>query len=207
MTSMSESPTLNRRSRLKLLGMFAVGAVPVILAMLMYFGQVGVPTGRTNHGELVLPPLDAAALVGIDTSLDTENPWTLLTLSAGNCDERCQENLYKIQQVNIALGRDAKRVRHMLLVASADPAQSAPQRDEAQLRDELQLRDYPQLQVRGVSQEQVEQVFAPRAGTPAGHAVYIVDPLGNLMMRYAPEQSGNDLLDDLKKLLRVSKIG
>ena len=195
MTSVSDSPALIRRSRLKLLGMFAVGGVPVLLAMLMYFGQIGVPTGRTNHGELVLPPLDAAGLVGIDTSLETEDPWTLLTVSRGACDERCRENLYKIQQVNIALGRDADRVRHMLLVAANEP-----------LEPDVQA-DYPGLQVREVSPDLVEQVFARRVGTTDGYEIYIVDPLGNLMMRYAPEQSGNDLLDDLKKLLRVSKIG
>ena len=194
---LSESRPAIRTDLFKLLALFAVAGVPVILAMVMYIGKIGVPTERTNHGHLVLPPLDAGTLVDVDASLETPDPWTLVTFGSGACDEVCQQSLYKIRQVNIALGRDANRVRHMLL-AMPDNAASLS----------TLTGDYPNLVIRQVEPARLETLLQPLdALRPQRFDLYIVDPLGNLMMHYPASQSGNDILDDLKKLLRVSKIG
>lgn len=196
MTELSQ-PLFNPwAGRLKLLGLFAVAGLPLVLAMVMYFGQVLVPDGRTNHGELILPPLDAGQLVGVDESVATPDPWTLLTWGEGACDESCHQSLYLIRQVNLALGQDANRVRHMLLVpdnAGWDGAELAG--------------DYPRLQVRPVPRDLLDQVFGGQRQASENFAIYVVDPLGNLMLMYRPGQSGSHVLEDMKKLLRVSKIG
>jgi len=185
-----------RAGRLKLLGLFAIAGVPLVFAMVMYFGQIMVPAERTNHGELILPPLAAGPLVGLDDSLSTPAPWTLLTWGEGTCDEQCRQSLYVIRQVNLALGRDASRVRHMLVVPEGMGGES-----------ESLTQDYPQLQVRQVKRDLLEAVFGAQERQAGNFAVYVVDPLGNLMLRYQPGQNGSDVLEDMKKLLRVSKIG
>ncbi len=196
MTQLIQQPLLSPRAgRLKLLGLFAIAGVPLVLAMVMYFGQILVPVERTNHGELILPALDAGPLVGLDDSLSTSAPWTLLTWGEGACDAQCRESLYIIRQVNLALGRDASRVRHMLVVPEGAGGQT----------ESLALEDYPQLQVRYVERSVLEAVFGERGHE--NYAIYVVDPLGNLMLRYQPGQRGNDVLEDMKKLLRISKIG
>lgn len=196
MTQLIQQPLLSPRAgRLKLLGLFAIAGVPLVLAMVMYFGQILVPVERTNHGELILPALDAGPLVGLDDSLSTSAPWTLLTWGEGACDAQCRESLYIIRQVNLALGRDASRVRHMLVVPKGAGGQT----------ESLALEDYPQLQVRYVERSVLEAVFGERGHE--NYAIYVVDPLGNLMLRYQPGQRGNDVLEDMKKLLRISKIG
>lgn len=197
MDAVDTNVTPSRWGGFKLLGLFAIAGGPVLVAMFMYMFGIGIPQGRTNQGELVLPPLDAAGLVGIDLASGQGAGWTLVTLGRGPCDQTCRDSLYKIQQVNIALGREAPRVRHMLL------ALDQTETELAELR-----QAYQALQVRQVSPDQVEAVFKSRADLPTSHYdIYVVDPLGNLMMHYRNDQSGYDLLDDLKKLLRISKIG
>lgn len=196
MTPLSEPLRRPRTGRFKLLGLFAIAGIPLLFAMVMYFGQVLVPAERTNFGELILPPLAAGALVGVDSSLSTPAPWTLLTWGEGACDEQCHQSLYVIRQVNLALGRDGSRVRHMLVVPEG-----------VDLARESLARNYPLLQIRQVERGLLDALFGAQRRPADNFAVYVVDPLGNLMLRYQPGQSGSAVLEYMKKLLRVSKIG
>jgi hypothetical protein len=191
------------KDKLKLLALFAVAGAPLFLAMYMYFGQVMMPTGTTNNGQLILPPLNAAELVDVDESLDTPGPWTLLTFGEGPCETTCEETLYKIQQVNVALGRDANRVRHMLVAVEQGAFDAQGMIDEAALG-----HAYPNLQIRRATPAQKAVMFEAKPDVlQAPYDIYVVDPLGNLMMQYSAQQPARGLLDDMKKLLRVSKIG
>src|SRR5690606_23418135 len=82
-----------RAGRLKLLGLFAIAGVPLVFAMVMYFGQIMVPAERTNHGELILPPLAAGPLVGLDDSFSCPDSCTSWSSRGRTRDESCRKSL------------------------------------------------------------------------------------------------------------------
>ena len=165
------------------------------------------PEGTTNRGMLVHParPLTFPAdLMVADTSANNylQGLWTLLYIGDGDCDDVCNNNLYKMRQVNIAQNENMKRVQRMYLVR--DKAVSG-------MLVELLDREYPKMQVVLVPDALAEQFAADflidGVSMDAAERVYIIDPLGNLMMYYAADADPGGMLKDLKKLLKYSKIG
>lgn len=196
-----------RRSRRMLLGIMALFAVPLILAALwlqMVRSSDGT-LGDTSRGELIRPavPLQPFAFTGYNNAVFDESSlrgiWTLLYLSAGECADTCQQNLYHMRQVRLALNQRMSRVQRVVLAAPDG------------LGDKL-ISEHPGLHVlQGSSNERqafAGQVSTAMAGMPAQpDAVYLIDPLGNLMMRFAPDLPPKSMLKDLKHLLKVSRIG
>lgn len=123
-------------------------------------------------------------------------------LGDGDCDAACNENIYKMRQIRIAQNENMRRIQRVYLV-----------RDEA-LSPELQVlleKEYRDMAVQLISAEQFEQLD-PLFRVDDGplletERVYIIDPLGNLMMYYPPDADPGGMLKDLKKLLKYSKIG
>ena len=181
-----------RPQRAKLLVVVALFFVPLAVAFWLYYGSAWRPDGSTSHGQLLLPtrtvPQDIASLQG---------KWTLVHIAEGRCEDSCQRALLVARQTRLALNQDLTRVNRML-VAAADCC------DQPQLNQQhqglLQL-DMATLADAGA---------ALRAAFPAdGHAdaLYILDPLGNVVMRFDINANPKDLLTDLKKLLKLSSIG
>jgi cytochrome oxidase Cu insertion factor (SCO1/SenC/PrrC family) len=163
------------------------------------------PRSFTNHGELVQParPLADVPLQspqGGDAALwSLKGKWALIYIGEGACDERCRSSLYKINQLRLAQGKNAHRVRSVWL-APRDADDAARQR----LRSE-----YPELTVMladDPAMAELRRQFA-YGEAPVSGSLYIVDPLGNLMMRYALDAEPRGMLKDLERLLRVSSIG
>jgi cytochrome oxidase Cu insertion factor (SCO1/SenC/PrrC family) len=165
------------------------------------------PEGTTNRGTLIHPArpltLPAEIVVGEQPAAEyLQGLWTLLYLGDGDCDAACNENIYKMRQIRIAQNENMRRIQRVYLV-----------RDEA-LSPELQVlleKEYRDMAVQLISAEQFEQLDpffrvddGPLLDT---ERVYIVDPLGNLMMYYPPNADPGGMLKDLKKLLKYSKIG
>lgn len=185
--------------------LFAVAGLPVIVAFIMYFTNSMVPEGRTNKGTLIAPPLSVSML---DLKLqqagegEVDGKWELIVVGQNSCaSEACQQTLHKARQVNVALGREAGRVirRYINIGAELDAATA-----------EAFKSSYPRLHLSGTSHLALE-VFLDKELNASEvlerNYIFISDPLGNVMMYYTPENPGGDLLDDLKKLLKVSKIG
>lgn len=189
-------------ARLQLLLVVALFALPVIAAFLWR------PTGYVNRGELVDParPLDDVGLAtpaGEAAPLSALRPkWLLLYVGAGPCGEVCRESLYKMRQVRLTQGDDADRVAYVYVTGAALPAAE---------QDWLQ-REHPAAVTRVAGAPALERL-AEQLRTPQGtplqgiHRVYVVDPLGNLMMSYGPEAEPTAMRKDLMRLLRVSQIG
>ncbi|ABC26974.1 conserved hypothetical protein [Hahella chejuensis KCTC 2396] len=194
------------RGRLKLWGIILVAATPLIAAMVMYFGRIGIPSGSTNHGDLIIPPLDAVE-IGVNlpderleeiTQADGKRQWLMLTIAGDVCSERCAQALYLSRQVNIALGREADRVGRALLADAGD----------ASLQQAL--NDYPRLLPAPFSSGDMEGLRAKLNEHNIQLQPYdmlLMDPLGNIMMHYSEKHDGKAILEDLKRLLKVSKIG
>lgn len=185
--------------------LFLVAGLPLIVAFIMYFTNTLVPEGRTNKGTLIIPPLSVEKLelqLQHATESDTQGKWQLLVIGSHDCtSELCREALYKARQVNVALGREAGRVerRYINIGGALEEAGAEAFKDE-----------YPRLHL-SYSNRLALEVFLDRElevnRVLEQSYIFISDPLGNVMMYYTPENPGGDLLDDLKKLLKVSKIG
>lgn len=195
------------KGRLTLIIIFTIAFVPMMLATYMYFNHFMVPAGRTNKGTLILPPLEFDRLALAEQTgqplriADMEEKWRLLILSDGSCDEQCREALYKARQVNVALHKEAQRVTRYYVDASVDGS--------GVLDDDIQTQ-YPQLNQVTADRFRLKQYLDEKIDGNSAlgqNHILVVDPIGNIMMFYNAENSGKDILEDLKRLLKVSHIG
>jgi cytochrome oxidase Cu insertion factor (SCO1/SenC/PrrC family) len=200
-------PAARRRGRRLLLLLAALFFVPLALAFWMYYGPSGWrPSGDTSQGDLLEParPLAAMALPtagGTATEPDfLRGKWTMLYVGDGLCDDRCRKALYLTRQSRIALNKDMDRVQRVFLVT-----QRCCDRG-------FLAAEHPDLLVVRVDDPAAAALLEPFPaydGVPVAAAgrIYLVDPLGNLLLSYAPSAPDKALLADLKKLLRLSHIG
>lgn len=188
-----------RRGRRNLLALFAIALVPVLIAMVMYFAGVGVPEGRTNKGELLEPlrpiPTSEWRFLAAEREwqMGPESGWKLIFAGAATCDEPCMQLLHHARQTHIALGRETSRVKRYYLALGAAPAADV---------QEMVHERFPGFEFLVCAGG--EPVCAVAAEQPA---LYLADPLGNLVLRYTLAGDRRALLDDLKRLLKVSRIG
>jgi cytochrome oxidase Cu insertion factor (SCO1/SenC/PrrC family) len=205
--------TGQRRQRQALIGLALLFFAPLGLAFFLYYGAGWRPGGHVNHGVLIDPPrpLPAVALPRVDadsTAAAAErltapdfltHKWTLLYWGAGACSDRCKTDLYNTRQVRIALNRDMDRVQRVF-VAQGTCCDSEFLRE--QHPDLITVRATPDA----------APILALLRLTPADQPatadrVYLIDPLGNVMMFYAPDARPKGMLEDLKRLLGLSHVG
>jgi hypothetical protein len=187
--SEAKSPPSRRKGRLQLL-LILLGVIgPMILATGMYKFQFWVPEGRSYHGELIGNG-QTRADIGVQAQ---EDRWQLLVTAPKECSVDCQQLVYLARQVQIGLGRDAGRASHAL--AAAQPLNSD--------YDARLTREYPQLQRYPMDLT----TFSKTTGDATVPQLWIIDPHGNLVLRYEPTVKGKDLLNDLRHLLKLSNIG
>jgi hypothetical protein len=127
-----------------------------------------------------------------------EGKWTLLYFGQGDCPAVCRTGLYDTRQVRTALGKDSERVRRVFLA-------------EGDLRELRSIRaNHPDLAIVRATNE-AEPLIAllrrAQAGGTADDRIYLIDPLGNLMMWYAADAAPKGMLEDLKRLLGLSHVG
>lgn len=198
---------LNSRQALVLLGLLFM--TPAFVAWVMHHsGEEGWrPEGSTNRGILVHParPLTFPEDMLIDdASLNDylQGKWTLLYIGDTDCDDVCNNNLYKMRQVNIAQNENMKRVQRLYL----GRGESLP----GTLGGLLE-KEYPKMELVLFSTVQAGQIatdfLVDDVPMEGAERVYIIDPLGNLMMYYPADADPGGMLKDLKKLLKYSKIG
>lgn len=188
-----------RRGRWKMLAVMLVCAAPVIASYFTYY--IVRPEGRKNYGELIdpqrpMPSLTAMDLAGRPVPLPTlQGQWLLVSVASGACDATCEKHLYLQRQLREGLGKNRDRVDWVWLVA-----------DTAPIREEIK----PALQqatILRVDASQLAQWLTPARGRQLQDHLYVVDPMGNWMMRFPP---GHDIASaakvrkDLEHLMRAS---
>ena len=186
--NMSDLPD-RRKGRWQLLLILLMVIGPMALATFMYKLQFWVPDSRSYHGELIGNG-QTRADIGVQAD---EQRWQLLVTAPSACAAECRQLVYLARQLQIGLGRDASRASHAL--ASAQPVGADY---EARLKAE-----YPQLQRYPLDLT----TFGKAAAAPGEAQLWIVDPHGNLVLRYDTTVKGKDLLNDLRQLLKLSNIG
>ena len=178
------------------MAILALCAAPTLAAWFAYF--VWKPESRTNYGELVEPhALADLELRGLDGGAfrlsQLRGKWILLQVDSAACGESCRTKLVYMRQARLALGRDAERIERVWLL------------DDAAVPDPALLRENEGVKVvrapRGMLVEEL-----PSPGNPAGY-IFVIDPLGTLMLRFPGSPDGRRMLKDLSRLLRASRIG
>jgi hypothetical protein len=189
-----------RVGRWKMILVLLVCAAPVVASYFTYY--VVRPEGRRNHGDLIdpqrpLPDLVGTTLDGNSVNLRTlKDQWLLISVAGGACDAACANHLYFQRQLREGLGKNKDRMDRVWLVDDAAPVDQALL---PALRDATVIR---------VPRAALAQWLAPQGGRQLEDHLYVVDPMGNWMMRFAP---GVDLTTapkikkDLEHLMRGSE--
>jgi cytochrome oxidase Cu insertion factor (SCO1/SenC/PrrC family) len=181
--------------RAKLVLIAALFAVPIAASFFAYRYLRPPPTA--NYGELLLPP-DAVTTQPLEaadgarfTFAQLAGRWILVVSDAGACAADCAAKLVTLRQVRLALGRDASRVARVFVVDDRQmPAPAAFEAFDGTL----------------VALAPAEKKLPPGAGNDRAH-IYLVDPRGNVMMRWPAAGDGKGILGDLRRLLKASQIG
>ncbi len=189
-----------RVGRWKMALVLLICAAPVVASYFTYY--VVRPEGRRNYGDLIdpqrpLPDLTATTLDGRSVNLRTlKDQWLLVSVAGGACDAACANHLYFQRQLREGLGKDKDRMDRVWLVDDAAPVADSLQPG---LRDATVLR---------VPREALAQWLSPQAGQQLEDHLYVVDPMGNWMMRFAPGvdlKSAPKIKKDLERLMRGSE--
>ncbi len=189
-----------RRGRQVLLIIAAIFLVPVAIAFALYYGKLWQPAGSAVKGTLIDParPLEVAGLRDADGSPAAANllagKWTVVYIGDGACDASCRTALVFARQTRLALNNEMTRVQRVFLATGNCCA------------SDYLAAEHPGLIALDASSPEARTLLAAFPGDRA-NALFIVDPLGNLMMRHDAAHTTKDLLSDLKKLLKLSHIG
>lgn len=188
--TMPEAAPPRRRGRIQLLLILMVVIGPMMLATAMYKFSFWVPDGRSYHGALIGNGQTVVDL-GVKGVAPGET-WQLLVTAPAGCAEDCQQLVYVARQIHIGLGRDASRANHALAVTEV-PANYAVKLEQ----------EYPQLKRHGLD----GTTYGKATEDLGGAQLWIVDPHGNLVLRYDATAKGKQILNDLRHLLKLSNIG
>ena len=195
--------------RKKLLLIIALFFIPLMIATAWYalLPKDYSPSSTTNNGNLIQPAysLQNFSQQTLDgktyTGKDLETIWTLVYLLDRPCDEACSKVLYNTRQTRIALNKDIDRLKRIAVVTPEALANT----------DARMWKSHPDLTIltiEGADNALDVQIRKHTANLQHSvDSVYLVDPLGNLMMEFSPELNPKLMLKDIRKLLRLSHIG
>jgi len=174
--------------------------------LLLNYTDIVEERDKGSYGVLIDPPRTLPNMKLIDPLSDTNNgqlqgKWSMLYIVENSCDEMCIENLYRMRQIRLATGKHYQRVQRVLLV------QQGNTNGLAQI-----FKDYSGqwlMATENINMKDLLDNFRaePSENPAQKHRIYIVDPLGNLMMRYSPDTDPLGIIKDLNRLLQASHIG
>lgn len=182
--------------RLKMLLVFLVCAAPVIASYVSFYFLK--PEGRTNYGTLMtVKPLSPSPLALLDGKPfkmgEFKGKWVLLTVDGGACAEACLKKLYNMRQVRLTQGKEMDRIERAWLI-----------NDDAALST-MTMREYDGTRMLRAAGSPLLREF-PAEQRLEDH-IYLIDPLGNLVMRYPKDADPARMKKDLDRLLKYSRIG
>ena len=171
---------------------FLVCLTPFVLSYLVYY--FWPPQSRMNYGTLVDPrPFPVASLDRSDGTrfsiAELKGRWVMLQVDASSCAEPCRRKLYGMRQVRLTQGREMGRIERLWLVRDEDPVEPAL------------LREYEGTHVVRAGSG---TLVALSAEHDAADHIYLIDPLGNLMLRFPQDADPSRMKNDLERLLKVS---
>jgi cytochrome oxidase Cu insertion factor (SCO1/SenC/PrrC family) len=183
-----------------------VGILPLVASFTLYFSDWR-PSSTVNHGELIKPVKQVAdhALRDVDGNPvkfgDLRGQWLMLYFDAAACPQTCIDNLYRMRQTHIAQGKERDRVERLFVVTEGEATPELASR----------LADYAGMHIWSAEPATLEAIAVDfgEAPEPLAHQrnIYLIDPMGNLFMRYKPDVDPAGLRKDLERLLKYSGAG
>ncbi len=182
-------------ARFQIFGVAAIFFGPLIVATIMYYTGAFNPKGRVNAGTLLEPIVSVAdALPESETVKGADGYWALIYSNDGPCDDACKDGLYTTRQSRLMLGKEMDRVQRIFLHGDTPP-------DTLFIADEhAGLVTAQDSGFSGLLNNKKPETL------PAG-GYFLMDPLGNLVMYFEPTINPRDMVDDIKRLLKLSRIG
>ncbi|MDO8298628.1 cytochrome C oxidase subunit I [Lacisediminimonas sp.] len=178
----------------------AVCAAPLVLSYITYY--LIKPESRNNYGALIdprqypIPPLQGRSLDGKPLELDAyKGKWVMLQVDSADCQQACKKKLYDMRQLRLTQGREMERVERVWLITDGAPLET------------MLMREYDGTHMLRADPARIASWLPVEQGTSAKDHIYMIDPLGNLMMRFPKDADPNRIKRDLGRLLKASKIG
>lgn len=188
------------KGRWKLLLVILVCASPIILSYLTYY--VFKPQSRTNYGAFIdprqhpIPELGTRALDGKPITLDAyQGKWIMLQVDGGECPAACEKKLHDMRQLRLAQGKEMERLERVWLITNEQPL------------DTILIREFDGTNMLRVKADAARAWLPVEEGGSMADHIYMIDPLGNLMMRFPKDADPNKIKKDIIKLLKASSIG
>lgn len=194
----------HKKNRITIITIFAMSIIPFGIAWYLAIHPGKIVQG-TNLGELITPPVSSEyqQFTGYDNFTsdnlkELAGHWVLINiLPTEKCTTSCADALYKTKQLTLMLGKDISRLRRAVILLNAN--------NESPFSTEWQQDAYLlKLNIDSQLQEKLKNILPE--STMDG-ALIIMDPLGNLMMKYAAGFDPYQVKNDLTKLLKISQIG
>jgi hypothetical protein len=186
--------------RWKLFTVLAICAAPIVFSYFTYY--VIQPKGRTNYGDILdprlypMPKLGSNLLGGEPKELDAyKGKWIMLQVDSGACAEACQKKLYDMRQLRLIQGKEMERIERVWLVI------------DDQAVDTVIIRAFDGMHILKVNVNTLKSWLPLEADTQLQDHIFMIDPLGNLMMRFPKNADPQKMKKDISKLLRASAIG
>jgi cytochrome oxidase Cu insertion factor (SCO1/SenC/PrrC family) len=198
------------KGRIVLILLLASFVLPFFIGSLAY-KHGWYQGGKTNRGELINPPIAFSTLAvknaegGLLPVAATKDKWWLVYIMPAQCDSACHNRLFEMRQVVIAMGKNAERVRQVVIHTTTASAET----------DALMKAQFPDFLNVHADTPVLDTILAgvDKKATEAGK-LYIMDPQGWIMLSFPPEANekesvlkAENVLQDLKKLLGASRIG
>lgn len=181
--------------------LIAVCALPVVCSWTLILNPELLPDRHSNHGTLIQPQIKLPVVAldrinGTDFNLaELHGKWSFLMVLDGSCNESCRQLVYQLQQVRQATGKDRVHVK-LLVLYKTEPTGN----------DLSLVKEVPGMVVAGFNSPGTDVLASVvhQAGVNEYPGLAIIDPMGNLVMRYAHGAMAADILKDLKRLLRAT---
>jgi hypothetical protein len=189
---MSEAKARRGRAQFLLIALVFFG--PLLFAAWLYYqGGALQPAEKANHGALLEPIVNLGDAVPGSDILGRRS-WLLVYANDAACDEACERALYTLRQSRLMLGKEMDRLERVFLHGEQGPDNLRAAGEHTGL---ITLRDAPLQLV----------LENKKPGALAGGGYYLVDPHGNLVMYFDPDIDPREMVDDIKRLLKLSRIG
>ncbi len=192
-----------KRGRWMLWLVLLVCASPMIASYFTYY--VIKPEKRNNYGTLIdqrahpVPAMATTTLDGRPQALEQfKGKWVMLMVGSGACPDVCQKQLFALRQLRLMQGKEADRIERVWLITDQEPL------------DTLIIREYDGTHMLRADAATVTQWLPTDNGTTPADHIYLIDPLGHLMMRFPKDpqlQEVRKVYKDIYKLLKASAVG
>jgi len=183
------------------LWLIAIFVAPILLGTLLFFNldRIGIKKGSVNYGTLIQPAFPAKV---IDLKVENKpakrnevlsKKWTMLYIETDKCDQFCQDRLLLMKRIRLLMNEQMRRVR-VVLVANKNTL------------DSINKKIYHDIIIAHV--DVANSDFVKQFPGLENKPIYLLDPLGNLMMYYPqPNPNAKKMIKDLQKLLKYSRLG